>query len=234
MIWNGQRVFEDNALVSSVSEEINSACSEESGAVSREDRQEVARAVASFVARECPAPSVASEYLVLLAARALWAVGEEGAARRLIALKGAELGFSKSYADAAFAPDMSLPVWQAMMTLRAVRYSALFDSARGPVWVLDLERAAALERDRLEMTVFCLMSAVLEEIAPLWDQVKGRGTLGLRHVNAVASSVIKKPRSSRKTESLVTEIRARCVEKLQSLQRTRRWERAPDVLSLDG
>lgn len=233
MIWNNRQISEDDALASCVSAEIDWVCSEESGGIGKEEQREVARAVASLVMRKRPVANVRSDYLALLAARALWAVGEEGAARRLIALKSDQLRFSASYADVAFVPDMSLPVWWAMMRSRVVRPSALFDSARGAIWILDLERAVALARERLELTVFRVMSAVLEEIAPLWDRSKGQGVLGLRHVNAVASSMLKRPRSSKKTEALVAEIRGRCVEKLQSLHKVRGWEHPPDVLSLD-
>jgi len=235
MIWNSQPMLEaeNNVMMSYISTEIDSACSEQAGAISKESQLELASAIAAFIRNEHHVSAIESEHLFLLVARALWSIGEEETASRLIALKGAELKFLPLYADVAAASDMSLYLWRLMLNSHAVRPSPLSGAAYGNILVLDLLRALNRASDRLEITVFRVVYALLDEIAALWDRSNGRGVLGLQHVNSMASSLLQCPRKSRKTAALRTEIIKQCVDKLQSLGRCRGWDHVPDVMSLD-
>lgn len=234
MIWNEQKTSWDNALATSLCAEIRQACSGGAGLTDAEQQWEVARSVAFHAAREHERTGVLpAGYLALLAARALWAVGESEAARRLIALKSEELGFPTKCADAVFHSDIPLQIWWTLLSLRAVRPSGAFESARGKVWSLDLSRTFCGERDCLELMAFRVTNAIVQAIAPLWDESAGQGALALRNVRAVASSLLRGGRKDRKTMMLASEIRRLCSRKFRVLRESRGWTDCPVVLSLD-
>ncbi len=215
-------------LASSVVSEIAGACEE--GGMQGDKQLEVARAVASLASRDHPVPS---GYLILLLARALWSVGEENAARCLIERRIGDLDFAPACAAAAFLPDIQISRWWAVVSLRAVRPSSVFDSVRGGTWVLDLAGAVHPCRDGLELALFRLISVVLDDMAPLWDASGGRGILGLRHISSAAAALLKRPGASRKTRALIAEIMKTCSAKLQALRKARGWSNNPHVISLD-
>ncbi len=220
----------NEALERSVSSEIAGACAESGCGIEDEQQVEVARAVASLASRQHP---VSTGYLVLLAARALWSVGAENAARRLVEDRRGELSFEPACADAAFVPDIPLARWWAVVSLKAVRPSKVFDSVSGGTWVLDLSRVVRPGGEGLELALFRLIGVILDDMAPLWDATRGCGILGLQHVGSAASSVLKRGRSSRKTLALSSEIMKICSAKLAALRDARGWTDHPRVLRLD-
>jgi len=235
MIWNAHpiREIEDNAVVSYLLSEISSVCSKSPCAINSENQRQVASAIASFIRQEHHVPWIESEYLRLLVARALWAVGEEDTARRFLAIKGDELKLAPLYSDVACASDMSMSLWRLLLNSRAVRPSHLSGTAYGSVWVIDILRAVDSESTQLEITIFCMLDMLLEEIAALWDCSKGKGALGLYHLSALASDMLQCPKKSRKTKALVMEIQKRCALKLRSLGKIRGWKHVPDVMRVD-
>jgi len=233
MIWNKQSRYEDETFVSYVSEEINSVCSEASHVMSKDCRREIARTISDFLRMEHPVPNIATEYIILLVARALWAVGDEQAARRLIASKSSELDFSMLYTDVVFTSDISLSLWRMILSSRTVRPFPLTGTKNGGIWVIDMQCAVTRAEDRLELTLFRVVNVVLEEIAALWDHARGNGILGLRRVNDMASAMLKCPRKSGKTKAMSAEIQKHCVDKLQSLGKERGWKKIQYVISFD-
>ncbi len=220
----------NEALERSVSSEIAGACAKSGCSIGDEQQAEVARAVASLASRQHP---VATGYLVLLAARALWSVGAESAARRLVEGRRGELNFDPACADAAFVPDIPLARWWAAVSMRAVRPSKVFDSGSGGTWVLDLSGAVRFGGDGLELAVFRMIGVILDDMAPLWDASRGRGVLGLMNVKSAASSLLKRSRTSRKTRALSSEIMKNCLAKLEALRDARGWTDHPRVLCMD-
>jgi hypothetical protein len=90
---------------------------------------------------------------MVLAARALSAVGEGDAAKRVY-LFGSGL--------------VSPSEWEI--------------TGREAVWTVDLLRIAVSEESAHEMILFVSLHLVLDAMAGVWDSSGGRGTLGLRHV----------------------------------------------------
>lgn len=232
MIWNIKQPSRNDALTASVAFDISCACSEETGGMNSDGQLELARTVAFQASSEYDRSFVPSGYLALLAARALWAVGESQAARRLIARKRGDLNFSDTCANAVFLPDIPIRIWWRLCALHAVRPSYSAGAGRGEVWMLDMSRILVSERECLELTAFRATTAALDAMAPLWDRSKGRGALVLRRLETTVSFLLKSE-NTKKTGNLAAEIRKTCSAKFQSLRKTRCWESRPEIFSLD-
>jgi hypothetical protein len=218
------------SLAGRISSDIAEACAQAGDRLDIETRREVANAVAGFAAREHP---VSSGYLALLVARALWSVGAENTARRLMENKSPEFGLDVSHSYAAFAPEISLERWWAIVSIRAVRPSSVFSSEEGGSWTLDLQCAFGRGGSGLEMALFSVLERALEQMAPLWDVHDGHGSLGLRHIEAAAVSVLGRDVKIERMRSLFSEIMSLCSCKMSMLRDERGWRRHPHVLSLD-
>lgn len=157
MIWD---VHEPSTACRSVvmtylADEINGICGKDV-LLQTSDAEEVAHAVEDFLDSR-GAMADESRFLMVLAARALSAVGERDAARRVY-LFGTGL--------------VSPSEWEI--------------TGREAVWTVDLLRMAVNEESAHEMLLFVSLHLVLDAMAGVWDSSCGRGTLGLRHVCATA------------------------------------------------
>ena len=94
--------------------------------------RELAEAVAAFIRDQHPGfardtglgsrtAGLPAEYLALLIGRALWSVGDEPAARRLLELQSGALNVPAAFLEAALAPDLSVLHWHVLLASRAVR-----------------------------------------------------------------------------------------------------------------
>ena len=145
-----------------------------------------------------------SHYLVMLASRALSSLGKGCAARRLV----------------VFGTGLVKPAeWEI--------------SGGNAMWILDLKQITFALDDRLEMTLFASLRAVLEAIADGWDDSSGRGTLGLRHVIGAAAQLLGAREASGQVADLATEIRQRCRSILEQLGAERGWQETPEIVDLD-
>jgi hypothetical protein len=128
-----------------------------------ETAEEVARAVQAFLDQH-GVSLVESRHLVVLASRALSAIGSPAAGRRLLVL-GAGM----------------------------VRPSVWEVTGRDSVWALDLRQATLRAEVPLEIALFASLGAVLESFCDVWDPTSGEGVLGLRHLCATAAVLAGKP-----------------------------------------
>ncbi|MFA5044272.1 MAG: hypothetical protein WC381_09525 [Kiritimatiellia bacterium] len=209
-------------------------------------RRELAEAIAAFIRSRHPAFAAAppdggidrngglpEEYLLMLIGRALWSVGEEQTARRLLESQGRALNLPATFVEAVWAPDISMMHWHILLATRAVRTSALMGALSGTLWVLDLERMVLPESTSLELLALNVVRAVIDRVAVLWDHCQGRGLLGLRHADTVAAGMLGCPRHSAKSKALAADIRELCARRLQALKSSRGWDEAPQVIMLD-
>jgi hypothetical protein len=100
------------------------------------------------------------------------------------------------------------------------------------VWVLNLARFANRDRTMLELTLFGGVRLSLEILAEVWDAGSGRGILGLRGIQVVAGAVTPTRNKARK-RIVSDEVRDFCREKLHCLSCERGWREVPRILDLD-
>ena len=247
MIWNPPAADEhaEQALAAYIADEIEPAGGD-GQATATAYRRELAEAIAAFIRREHPAFATSSrdgtisrngglpaEYLLLLIGRALWSVGEEQTARRLLEIQGHALNLPATFVEAVWAPDISMMHWHILLATRAVRTSALMRPLNGTLWVLDLERMVLSASTSLELLALNVVRTVIDRVAILWDHCQGRGLLGLRHVNTVAAGMLGCPRHSAKSITLAADIREQVRQRLQTLKTARGWDETPQVIMLD-
>lgn len=247
MIWNppAEKERTAQALTAYIADEIEPAGAEKQ-AMDTAYRRELAEAITAFIRRQHPAFAASSpdgsisppgglptEYLLLLIGRALWSVGEEQTARRLLEIQSRSLNLPATFVEAVWAPDVSMMHWHILLSSRAVRTSSLTGTLNGTLWVLDLERMVLPVPTSLELLALNVVRNVIDRVASLWDHCQGRGLLGLRHANTVAAGMLRCPPHSAKSTALATEIRDLCTRRLRTLKTTRGWEESPQVIMLD-
>jgi len=250
MIWNPPAADEytEQALAAYIAGEIEPAGDPAlpDQATATAYQRELAEAIAAFTRRQHPAFADASphgairrngglpaEYLLLLIGRALWSVGEELAARRLLEIQGRTLNLPATFVEAVLAPDISMLHWHILLSTRAMRTSSLLGSLNGTLWVLDLERMVLPASSSLELMALNVVRTVIDRVAVLWDHCQGHGLLGLRHVNTVAAGMLGCSRHSAKSLALADEIHAQVRRRLQTLKTDRGWDATPQVIMLD-
>jgi len=247
MIWNPPAADERTAqaLTAYIADEIEPTGTAKR-AMDAACRHELAEAITAFIRRQHPAFAASSpagtalqdgglptEYLLLLIGRALWSVGEEKAARRLLEIQGRALNLPATFVEAVWAPDVSMIHWHILLSTRAVRTSSLSGALNGTLWVLDLERMILPAPTSLELLALNVVRTVIDRVASLWDHCQGRGLLGLRHVNTVAAGMLGCPRHSAKSMALAADIREQVCRRLLALKTARGWDETPQVIMLD-
>jgi hypothetical protein len=205
MIWDPETKScpEPSAAVLRIAREIAAVCGPEVG-IDSGSIQELARAVEQFVRQENDNVCPDSEYVVMLACRALSSIGERPAARRLL----------------VFGTGL-------------VRPSEWEVSGEEAIWAIDLKQMTIRDDSLLELVFFSSLNIVIEYMAGVWDETAGRGVLGLRHVCCTAEALLGGTRSRKEIEELAREIRTVCVRRLEQLRDTRGWKDAPFVMNLD-
>lgn len=245
MIWNPPAEDEraQQILAAYISDEMEPARTDPQ---SLGFRRELAEAIAAYIRRQHPSFAIPAqgeptsrdeglpaEYLLLLIGRALWSVGEEQAARRLMENQGRALNLPKTFVEAVVAPDVSLIHWHILLSTRAVGPSPLMDSLSGTLWALDLERMVPPAPGTLELAAMNVVRTVIDRVAALWDHCHGRGLIGLRHARTVAAGMLGCPRHSAKSMALASDIRNLCAQRLLALKSARGWSETPQVIMLD-
>ena len=196
----------------------------------------VSAAVVQFLADQRLAPPLPDDYLHLLIYRALRTLNHNDAARRWAAahLPGIDVP--------VFDPDVwpgpvPLIVWQ-LFASRLVRPARTLTAEGKILWTLDFRRLRKEQAGWLEITLLPGLRALLEQLAPAWDDFSGAGLLGLRGLYAAGFAPTPRRRQKTKSHSLTAPldadaIRAFCLRVLAHLQAARAWRRVPDVLYLD-
>ena len=194
----------------------------------------VAAAVVAYLADQRLAPPLPDDYLHLLIYRALRSLNQRDAARRWAAahLPGVDVP--------VFDPDVwpgpvPLLVWQ-LFASRLVRPARTLTAQGQILWTLDFRRLRQEQAGWLEITLLPGLRALLEQLAPAWDDSSGAGLLGLRGLYAAgfAPTPRKKPKPRSPFAPLdAPALRAFCLRVLSHLQSARGWSRTPEVLYLD-
>ena len=137
---------------------------------------------------------------VALAAKALLSIGEELAARRLFLLGSG--------------------------VVRPSEWEVAGDRA---MWILDLKSVWTSSSGLCEMEVSGCLHRILESISDVWDEVDGRGVLGLMHVEDLEKS----SNARGKRLCMSTEIMDLCTGKLNRIGLEKGWAECPSVIKLD-
>lgn len=196
----------------------------------------VAAAVTAYLADQRLAPPLPDVYLHLMIYRALRALHQNDAARAWAKthLPGAEVP--------VFDPDVwpgpvPLLVWQ-LFASRLVRPARTVTAEGRILWTLDFRRLRKEQAGWLEITLLPGLRALLEQLAPAWDESSGAGLLGLRGLYAAGFAPTPRHRKRKKSHSAYAPLdapalRTFCLRVLAHLQRARHWRQIPDVLYLD-
>lgn len=196
----------------------------------------VSAAVVAFLADQRLAPPLPDDYLHLLIYRALRTLNQKGAARAWAKthLPGVDIP--------VFDPDVwpgpvPLIVWQ-LFASRLVRPARTVTVEGRILWTLDFRRLRKEQAGWLEITLLPGLRALIEQLAPAWDDSSGAGLLGLRGLYAAGFAPTPRRRSRSKSRSSFAPldapaIRTFCLRVLAHLQHARDWKQIPDVLYLD-
>ncbi|MBL7115822.1 MAG: hypothetical protein ISS35_08650 [Kiritimatiellae bacterium] len=200
MIYDPQKMLDGNSpLADHIAEQMKAICGDH-GVVGEDNLEELANSVASYVNETHGDGAVHAGYLVMLSSQALTAVGEHQAARRMLVVGSGLMRPAK---------------WEV--------------SGEDTMWVLDLREMTVQADCQLEIVFFNCLTAVLDMMGDLWDQVAGRGVLGLRHVSTTAAVLGGGTRGG----DISREIREMCQDRLQQIAETNGWMQVPQVLDLD-
>lgn len=164
---------------------------------------EIAKGVAASLARSASPFSVEDGQLSAMTSRALRGLGREDLAWRVLL-------FGNGVA----------------------RKSESLFAREGRMWVVDAQQLWFPKTGGLEMALFICVSSVLNCLADAWDISRGRGALGLKHVDGSAALALGSRAKRRETKRLAREIIAFCSRKLELLQAVRNWVSVPSVMIL--
>ena len=197
----------------------------------------VAAAVVAYLADQRLAPPLPDDYLHLLIYRALRSLNQNEAARAWAAEHLHTHGDLPVFAPALWPGPVPLLVWQRFAS-RLVRPARTVTAEGRILWTLDFRRLRQEEAGWMEITLLPGLRALLEQLAPAWDETSGVGLLGLRGLYAVgfAPTPRRRRRPRRPTAYVPLDaaaIRSFCLRVLDQLQAARNWQQTPDVLYLD-
>ena len=195
----------------------------------------VAAAAVAYLADQRLSPPLPDDYLHLLIYRALRSLNQPDAARRWAAahLPGIDVPV---FDPAVWPGPVPLLVWQ-LFASRLVRPARTVTAEGRILWTLDFRRLRKEQAGWLEITLLPGLRALLEQLAPAWDESAGAGLLGLRGLYAAGFAPTprrRKPKAHSAYAPLdAPALRAFCLRVLAHLQHARGWTRTPDVLYLD-
>jgi len=193
----------DASIVNHIERVIAESCGE-SLALDDDLASELAQAVAEFMEQHHDSGAyVDSGYLVMLASRALSALGRTQAAHRLL----------------LFGSGLVRPAeWEFVGGCE--------------VWTLDLKQITVKHSAMLEIVFFNGLNIVLSSVSEVWEKSSGCGVLGLRHVCRTATELLGGG-SRQGVAALADEIKSRCRDKLAQIGAERNWKSVPEVVNLD-
>lgn len=196
----------------------------------------VAAAVGRFLDEQRLAfATLPDRYLWLLAYRGLCAAGARDVAARWIRARLPEMAAEPNPFDPDVWPGpVPLVVWT-LFDSRLVRPVRSLTADGRLMWMLDFRRLRPGDGGWLELTLLPGLGALVEQMAPAWDAVDGRGVLALRGLLATGFAPTPRRRSRLRDACLdTTAIRAYCLRLLSRETERRHWARRPDVVFLDA
>ena len=99
------------------------------------------------------------------------------------------------------------------------------------LWLIDLRALSRGRRERLELALFGGLRLVLDTMAHVWDESRGRGALGLNHAG-YAAAALHGHASRRNRADFTRELRGFAAACLDRLRHERGWQTSPLVLNL--
>ena len=205
MIWIADDTADtrQSSLVTDIASDITRCCSR-SEPLDMSEIEEMAKAVEHYLRQDERVESIDADYLMMLTSQVLSSVGHDDAARRLV-LFGTGL----------------------------VRPSEWEATGKESVWILDLRRMTVQMDTVLEIVVMQSLNIVIDALSDIWDEYRGEGILGLRHVCRTASTLLGVDMHDKAAVSLTNEILGLCTDKLSCISKKRDWTGLPRVMNLD-
>ena len=197
----------------------------------------VTAAVIQYLADQHLAPPLPDDYLHLLIYRALRTLNQNDAARAWAAVHLPEPTGLPVFDPDIWPGPVPLLVWQ-LFASRLVRPARTLTAEGKILWTLDFRRLRQEQAGWLEITLLPGLRALLEQLAPAWDDSSGTGLLGLRGLYAVGFAPTPLRRKKAKSHSRyapldAAAIRSFCLRVLATFQAARAWQRLPEVIYLD-
>ena len=198
----------------------------------------VAAAVTTYLDDQQLALPLPDDYLHLLIYRALRTLNQNDAARLWAQTHHLGNGDVPIFDPELWPGPVPLIVWQ-LFASRLVRPLRTITAEGRILWTLDFRRLRREQAGWLEITLLPGLRALLEQLAPAWDESSGAGLLGLRGLYAAGfAPTPRRRRTKAKTYSAYApldapSIRSFCLRVLANLQHPRSWTTTPDVLYLD-
>jgi len=165
--------------------------------------EEIARAVEEYVVHWLAAKSIDARGLFVLAARAMWAVGEQDLAARVF-----------------------------LLGTGAVHPAEWDVAGPGGMWILDLGQFVREEDQQLELVLVSTLDTTLEVMAGFWDRTAGSGALGLRWRPEKEAPRGLTAKRRLPNPAICWELSHHCRTKLEQLSRRRAWLVVPRVINL--
>jgi hypothetical protein len=197
----------------------------------------VTAAVSQYLADQRLSPPLPDDYLHMMIYRALRTLHQDEAATQWAADHLPDSGPLPVFDPEIWPGPVPLLVWQ-LFASKLVRPARTITAEGKILWTLDFRRLRQEEAGWLEITLLPGLRALLEQLAPAWDDTAGSGLLGLRGLYAAGFAPT--PRRRRKSRSHsayapldAAAIRSFCLRVFSNLQTARNWEHSPDVLYLD-
>lgn len=182
---------------------------------------ELATAVASLCQNRLRLRAVPDELLSLLGAKALWAAGEQSAARRILQRCGR--GEEDRATMASLYPRTGGPSLELCLLIAGglARPSRCDFFAGGPVWSVNVGRTLGGEAaPLLELTVRRQVDAVLGCLVEVWDSSRGHGALEVKGWSRMGNWV---------QPTLRREVLQDCLAFLERAGSARGWGQVPEV-----
>ena len=198
----------------------------------------VAAAVTAYFDDQQLTLPLPDDYLHLLIYRALRTLNQNDTARLWAQTHHLGNGDVPIFDPEIWPGPVPLIVWQ-LFASRLVRPARTITAEGRILWALDFRRLRQEQAGWLEITLLPGLRALLEQLAPAWDESSGAGLLGLRGLYAAGfAPTPRRRRKKAKTYSAyapldAAAIRSFCLRVLANLQQPRGWATTPDVLYLD-
>jgi len=204
---------------------------------------EVADGVAVCCCGALRARTIKSDDLLLLTSLALWGVGEDRAARRVLDRRSHGGPRAGEQFLSALSPAGRSPSIRAALASGLVKPSCWVTQSGEVMWTLDLMRLRAEPSDVYELTFLPGIRQLLVNLAGLWDGAGGAGLLGLRglagqaiRLNGGASRAARRRTGRKRTRRhrpAVEPLRRYVEDVMAGLAARRGWARTPRLVLLD-
>lgn len=172
---------------------------------------------------------VTTSDLKLLVARAFCALGERGAAARVLESMPTHARHVERWLEILSElhefPDL-LPYF----SLGIVRPADWAGAQLDRMWTVDFGRIAVAEADRHEMVLYRSIRAIIENMALFFDATQGEGVLGVKNLKTWQ---VEKVRRKKATLTAADDLLGYMGDLFEQLKNQNDWATVPSLLNLD-